>query len=186
MAKASRSCSSSFRSISPFKLPDDNFLTKVSGWIDEAEAAGNRVQHIDVRFVLPQTYVSIPEYTARSAHGGQCSMQVRDLKPPVQPTISSEAFVQNDVRDRTKSDQGAGSQRAIAQLEVKRATSKPSKIFSVGHNLLPPTNGGNPSGAFQVPQFANTQKQYLLLANTASVCSQTVVLEMHHSGCFHS
>ena len=51
--------------------------------------------------------------------------------------------------DRTKTVIGAGSQRATAQPEVKFATSKPS------------THGGNPSRAFQVPQFTNTQKQYL-------------------------
>ena len=30
-----------------------------------------------------------------------------------------------------------------------------------GRSWVPPTNGGNPSSAFQVPQLANTQKQYL-------------------------
>ena len=67
-------------------------------------------------FGLPQTSVSKPVNTVRSALDAS-----KDLKPPVQPTISTEATVQNDVRDRTKSDQGAGSQRAPAQPGVKFA-----------------------------------------------------------------
>ena len=30
-----------------------------------------------------------------------------------------------------------------------------------GQRWVPPTNGGNPSSAFHVPQLANTQKQYM-------------------------
>ena len=87
-------------------------------------------------------------------------MQVRDLKPPVQPTIPTETDVRENGRDRTKADQGAVSQRANLQPEVKFATSKLSKVFSKGQNWLPPTNRSNPSGAFQAQQFANAQKQY--------------------------
>ena len=52
-----------------------------------------------------------------------------------------------------------GSQRATAQPEVKFASSKPSMTLSADRNWLPPTFGGIPSGAIQVPQLANTQKQ---------------------------
>ena len=52
-------------------------------------------------------------------------------------------------------------QRATAQPEVKFASSKPSMTLSADPNRLPPTFGGIQSGAFQVPQLANTQKQYL-------------------------
>ena len=39
-----------------------------------------------------------------------------------------------------------------------------------GQSWLPPTNEGNASSAFEVPQFANTQKQHLPSqgTNTAS------------------
>ena len=53
-----------------------------------------------------------------------------------------------------------GSQRATAQPEVKFASSKPSMTLSTNQNRLPSTFGLIPSGAFQVPQLANTQKQY--------------------------
>ena len=64
-------------------------------------------------------------------------------------------------KDRTKTVIDVGSQRATAQPEVKFASSKPSMTFSTDHNRLPPTFGAIPSGAFQVPQLANTEKQYL-------------------------
>ena len=64
-------------------------------------------------------------------------------------------------KDRTKTVLGVGSQRATAQPEVKFASSKPSMTLSADENQLPPTFGGIPSGAFQVPQLANTQMQYL-------------------------
>ena len=72
--------------------------------------------------------------------------------------------------DRTKTVIGAGSQRAKAQPEVKVATSKPSMTVMAGQSWVPPTNGGNPRHAFDVPQFANTQTQYLASqrTNTAS------------------
>ena len=65
-------------------------------------------------------------------------------------------------KDRTKTVIGVGSQRATAQPEVKFATSKPSMTLMAGQSWVPPTNAGNASSAFQVPQLANTQKQYLL------------------------
>ena len=62
--------------------------------------------------------------------------------------------------DRTNTIIDVGSQRATAQPEVKFASSKPSMTLSADQNRLPLTFGGIPSGAFQVPQLANTQKQY--------------------------
>ena len=74
--------------------------------------------------------------------------------------MSTEAAVRGIGEDGTKTVIGAGSQRATAQQEVKFASSKLSMTLSADQNQLPPTFGGIPSGAFQVPQFANTQKQY--------------------------
>ena len=62
--------------------------------------------------------------------------------------------------DRTKTVIDVGSQRATAQPEVKFASSKPTITLSADPNRLPPAFGGIPSGSFQVPQPANTQKQY--------------------------
>ena len=92
MAKVSSSCGSSFRSISPVGTPDDN-LTKVSGWMDKTEEAENVALSINVPPGYQQTSVSAPAITVRSTHGGQCSAQVRDLKPSVQPTKATEAVV---------------------------------------------------------------------------------------------
>ena len=64
-------------------------------------------------------------------------------------------------RGKTKTDHDAGSQTATAQPEVKFATSKLSKTLSAAQNQLPSTFGGIPSGAFQIPQLANTQKKNL-------------------------
>ena len=64
-------------------------------------------------------------------------------------------------KDRTKTVINVGSQRATAQPEVKFASSKPSMTLSADQNQLPPTFAGISSGAFQVPQLANTQKQYM-------------------------
>ena len=63
--------------------------------------------------------------------------------------------------DRTKTVIGVGSQRATTQPEVKFATSKPSMTLMANQSWVPPTNGGNPSRAFQVPQLENTKKQYM-------------------------
>ena len=93
--------------------------------------------------------------------GGQCSAQVRDLKPSVKPTIITEAAIQDIGMDKTKTVIGTGSQRATAQPEVKFVSSKPSMTLSANQNRLPPTFGGIPSGAFQIPQLANAQKHYL-------------------------
>ena len=65
-------------------------------------------------------------------------------------------------KDRSKAVINAGSQRATAQRDKKFATSKPSKTLMAGQSWLPPTHGGIQSDTFQVPQLANTQKQYLL------------------------
>ena len=83
------------------------------------------------------------------------------LKPSVKPTISTEAASRGTGKDRTKTVIDAVSQKATAQPEVKFASSKPSMSLSADPNRLPPTFGGIQSGAFQVPQLANTQKQYL-------------------------
>ena len=160
MAQVSSSDGSSFRSISPVGTPDDN-LTKVSGWMDKTEEAENVASQINVPSVYQQTSVSAPVITVQSTHGGQCSAQVRDLKPSVKPTISKEAAVRGFGMDRTKTVIGVGSQRAITQPEVKFATSKLSMTLMANQSWVPPTNRGNPSSAFQVPQLENTQKQYM-------------------------
>ena len=160
LAKFSSSCGTSFRSISPVGTPDDN-LTKVSGWMDKTEEAENVASQINVPSVYQQTSVSAPVITVQSTHGGQCSAQVRDLKPSVKPTICIEAAVRGLGMDRTKTVIGVGSQRATTQPEVKFATSKPSMTLMANQSWVPPTNGGNLSSAFQVPQLENTQKQYM-------------------------
>ena len=160
MAKVSSTCGSSFRSISPAETPDDN-LMKVPDWMDKTEEAENVASQINVPFVYQQTSVSAPVITVQSTHGGQCSAQVGDLKPSVQPTISTEAAVRGLGMYRTKTVIGVGSQRATTQPEVKFATSKPSMTLMANQSWVPPTNRGNPSRAFQVPQLENTQKQYM-------------------------
>ena len=158
-AKVSSSCGSSFRSISPVGTPDDN-LTKVSEWMDKTEEAESVASSINVPPGYQQMSTSAPVITVRSTHGGQSSAQVRDLKSSLKPVMSTEAAVRDIGKDRTKTVIGVGSQRATAQPEVKFASSKPSMTLSADQNRLPPTFGGIPSGAFQVPQLANTQKQY--------------------------
>ena len=160
MAKVTSSCGSSFRSISPVETPDDN-LTKVSDWMDKTEEAENEASTTNVPSVYQQTSVSAPVITAQSMHEGQCSALVRDLNPPVKPTISTEAASRGIGKHRTKTVIDAVSQSATAQPEMKFAPSKPSMTLSADPNRLPPTFGGIQSGAFQVPQLANTQKQYL-------------------------
>ena len=160
MAQVSSSDGSSFRSISPVGTPDDN-LTKVSGWMDKTEEAENVASQINVPSVYQQTSVSAPVITVQSMHEGQCSALVRDLNPPVKPTISTEAAVRDIGKDGTKTVIRDGSQRVTAQPEVKFASTKPSMTLMADQNGLPPTSGGIPSGAFQVPQLENTQKPYL-------------------------
>ena len=160
MAKVPSGCGSSFRSISPVETPDDN-LTKVSDWMDKTEEAENVASPINVPSVYQQTSVSAPVITGQSMHGGQCSALVRDLKPSVKPTIFTEAAVRDIGKDGTKTVIGVGSQRATAQPEVKFASMKPSMTLMADQNQLPPKNAGIPGGAFQVPQLANTQKQYM-------------------------
>ena len=77
---------------------------------------------------------------------------MRDLKPSVKPSISTEAAMRGIEKERTKTVIGVVSQRATAQPEVK---SKLSMTLTAVQSGLPPTNGGNPSSAFQVPQLAN-------------------------------
>ena len=129
--------------------------------MDKTEEAENVASQINVPSVYQQTSVSAPVITVQSTHGGQCSAQVRDLKPSVKPTICIEAAVRGLEMDRPKTVIGVGSQRATTQPEVKFATSKPSMTLMANQNWVPPTNGGNPSSAFQVPQLENTQKQYM-------------------------
>ena len=160
LAKFSSSCGTSLRSISPVESPDDN-LTKVSDWMDKTEEAENVASPINVPSVYQQTSASAPVITVRSTHEGQRSGLVGDLKPSVKPTISTEAAVRGIGKDRTKTVIDVVSQRATAQPEVKFASSKPSMTLSAEQNGLPPTSGGIPSGAFQVPQLENTQKPYL-------------------------
>ena len=160
MAKVPSSCGSSFRSISPVETPDDN-LTKVSDWMDKTEEAENVASPINVPSVYQQTSVSAPVTTGQSMQGGQRSSQVRDLKSSLKPVMSTETALRDIGKDRTKTVIDVGSQRATAQPEVKFASSKPSMTLSADQNRLPPKFGGIPSGAFQVPQLANTQKPYL-------------------------
>ena len=157
--KVSSSCGSSFRSISPLGTPDDN-LTKVSGWMDKTEEAENVASSIKVPSGYQHSSVSAPVVTVRSTHVGQCSAQMRDLKSSLKPVMSTEAAVRDIGKDRTKTVINVGSQRATAQPEVKFASSKPTVTLSADQNRLSPTFGGIPSGAFQVQQLANTQKQY--------------------------
>ena len=121
----------------------------------------NLAQSVNVPSVNPQTSVTAPVITVQSMHGGQCTAQMKDLEPSVKPILSKEATNRDFGVDRTKTVKGAGSQRAISQPEVKFATSKPSSTHTAGQRWVSPTNGGNPSSAFQVVQFTNTQKQYL-------------------------
>ena len=160
LAKFSSSCGTSLRSISPVESPDDN-LTKVSDWMDKTEEAENVASPINVPSVYQQTSASAPVITVRSTHEGERSGLVGDLKPSVKRTISTEAAVRGIGKDRTKTVIDVISQRATAQPEVKFASSKPSMTLSAEQNGLPPTSGGIPSGAFQVPQLENTQKPYL-------------------------
>ena len=159
MAKVPSSCGSSFRSISPVETPDNN-LTKVSDWMDKPEEAENVASPINVPSVYQQTSISAPVITVQSMQGGQCSAQVKDLKSSLKPVMSTEAVVRDIGKDGTKTVIGVGSQRATAQPEVKFASTKPSMTLMADQNRLPPTFGDTPSGAFQVPQLANTQKQY--------------------------
>ena len=99
--------------------------------------------------------------TVQSTHGGQRSALVRDLKTLVKPTISTEAAVRDIGKDTTKTVIDVGCQRATAQPELKFTTSKPPMTLMAGQSWVPPTNGGNPSSAFQVPQLANIQTQYM-------------------------
>ena len=159
IAKVSSSCGSSFRSISPVETPDDN-LTKVLDWMDKTEEAENVASLINVPSVYQQTSVSAQVITVQSMHGGQCCALVRDLKPSMKPTLSTEAALREIGKDRTKTVIDVGSQRATAQPEVKFASSKPSMTLSADQNRLPLTFGSISSGAVQVPQLANTPKQY--------------------------
>ena len=86
--------------------------------------------------------------TVQAIQGGQCSALVRDLKPSVRPTISTEAAVRDIGKDGTKTVKGAVSQTGTVQPEVKFATSKPSTTLMTGQGWVPPTNGGNPSSVF--------------------------------------
>ena len=129
--------------------------------MDKTDEAENVALPNKVPPSYQQTYVSAPVITVQSTHGGQCSALVRGLKPSVKPTISTEAAVRGIGMKRTKTVIGAGSQRATAQPEVKFATSKPPMTLMASQSWVPPTNGGTPNSAFQVPQLANTQTQYM-------------------------
>ena len=129
--------------------------------MDKTEEAENVASSINVPSVQQQASVSAPVITVQSMHEGQCSALVRDFKPSVKPTIFTEASVRDIGKDRTKTVLGVGSQRATAQPEVKFAKSKPPMTLMAGQSWVPPTTGGNPNSAFQVPQHANTQKQYM-------------------------
>ena len=129
--------------------------------MDKTEEVENVASSINVPSVHQQASVSAPVFTVQSMHEGQCSALVRELKPSVKPTIFTKASVRDIGKDRTKTVKDAVSQRATAQPEVKFASSKLSMTLMTGQKRLPPTFGVIPSGVFQVPLLANTQKQYL-------------------------
>ena len=128
--------------------------------MDKTEEAESVALSINVPPGYQQTSISAPVITVRSTHGGQCSAQVRDFKSSLKPVMFTEVTVRDIGKDRTKTVIDVGSQRATTQPEVKFASSKPSMTLSADQNRLPPTFGGIPSGAFQVPQLAITQKQF--------------------------
>ena len=128
--------------------------------MDKTEEAENVASPINGPSVYQQTSASAPVITVRSTHGGQCSGQVRDLKSSLKTVISTEAAVRGLGVDRTKTAIGVGRQKATAQPEVEFASTKPSMTLMADQNGLPPTSGGIPSGAFQVPQLENTQKPF--------------------------
>ena len=127
-------------------------------------------QPINVPSVYPQTSVLKPVNAVLSTYGEHFSAQVKDLKPSVKPIISTEVSNRGFGIDSKKTFIGGGSQRVTAQPEVKFAISKLSMTLMADQRWLPPTNRGNPSSEFDVPQFANTQKQHLPSqgTNTAS------------------
>ena len=110
--------------------------------MEKTEEAENVAWSTSVPPGYQQTSVLAPVSTVRSTHGGQCSPQVKDLKPSVRPTISTEAAMRGIGMDRTKTVISTGSQGATAQPDVKFATSKPSMTMMAGQSWLPPTNGG--------------------------------------------
>ena len=132
-AQVSSNCGSSFRSIPQVGAPDEN-LTKVSGWMNKTQEAEKVAPPINVPSVYQQTSVTTPVITVRSTHGEQCSAQMRDLKPSVQSTISTEAVVQDSGRNRTKTVIGAVSQKATAQPEMKFAILKQSMTLMAGQS----------------------------------------------------
>ena len=84
-------------------------------------------------------------------------MHARGLKDSEKQNIPTQVALRVNGRDRTKTDDFAGSQRATVQSQVIFATSKPSKTTSTRQKGLPPTNGGK----FEVPHFANTHNLFL-------------------------
>ena len=116
--------------------------------MDKTEEAKNMAVSSNVPSVYQQTSASAPVISVQTTHGGQCSAQVRDLKPSVQPIISTEAVVRDNGRDSTKTVIGAVNQRATAPSEVKLTKSKPSMTLMAGRSWVPPTNVGNASSAF--------------------------------------
>ena len=168
MAKISSSCGSIFRSISPVGTPDDN-LTKVSGWMDKTE----ELKIVDECAICIPANVRLSTSDYSTIDAWRTTLRASELLETVSETdhltISREAAMQGIAMDRTKTVIGAGSQRATAQPEVKFASSRPSMTLMAGQSWLP-TNGGIPDGKCQVPQFVNTEKQYMpsQRPNTAS------------------
>ena len=105
--------------------------------MDKTEDTENVASPIKVTPGYQQTSVSAPVITVHSTYGGQRSALVRDLKPLVKPTISTEAAVRDIGKDRTKTVINVGSQRATAQPEVKFTTSKPPMPLMAGQSWVP-------------------------------------------------
>ena len=114
LAKVSRSCGTSFRSISP----DEN-LTEDSGWMDKSESAKNG--HESNSAVSKH---STPENAVKLVHEGKFSAHRRDSNFP------TETVGRDDGKNRTKPDNGGCTQGATSQPKVKVANKGSSKLLT--------------------------------------------------------
>ena len=98
MAIVSKSCGSSFRSISPVGIPDDD-LTKDSEWMDKTETAQNGVESISALSGQPK-----PKKSEKSQNEGTFSAGERESKPSENSSNPTEAVEKDDRNDRTRVD----------------------------------------------------------------------------------
>ena len=129
--------------------------------MDKTEEAEKVASSFNVPFVYQQKSVSAPVSTVQSMHEGQCSALVRNLKPAVKPTIFTEASGRGTGKERTKTVIDVGSQRATAQPEVKFASAEAVDDSQCRPESVTAYAWRHPEWCIQVPQLANTQKQYL-------------------------